>query len=112
MNKVSLPKLNFESYDFRLRERGDQLEIFDPVRKKFLLLTPEEWVRQHVVAHLNDKIEIPHHLMEVEKEFKLNELSKRADILIRGRDGNPLFLVECKRPEEPSMKIPACKSLF
>jgi len=69
------------------------------VRKKYVVLTPEEWVRQHLIYYLNKDKGYPLGLMKVEKEFKYNKLSKRADIIVCDRNGAPLLMAECKSPE-------------
>lgn len=102
MSKLSpsgLPKLNFPAYEFRIREENGALKIFDPVRKKYVALTPEEWVRQHLIHYLNKDKNYPLGLMKVEKEFKYNKLSKRADIVVCERNGAPLLMAECKSPD-------------
>ncbi len=90
--------LNFPSYSFRLREH----EIYDPARKKFVALTPEEWVRQHVIRFLAEEKEFPLSLMAVEAGVELNGLKKRVDILVYDKTGKPILIVECKAP---SIKI-------
>lgn len=77
-------------------EEDGQHKIFDPVRKKFVVLTPEEWVRQHVIAYLHASKGYPFSLLMVEKEFTYNKLSKRADIVACSNTGTPILLVECK----------------
>ncbi len=91
-----LPQLNFPDYQFSLRKQGDRYEILDPVRKKWLVLTPEEWVRQHWVSHLINRYKFPASLLAVEKSFNLNGLKKRFD-LMAGHP--PKVLIECKAPE-------------
>ena len=90
--------LIFPAYDFRIRPLGDKQEIFDIVRKRFVALTPEEWVRQHVLHFLSAEKYVPLSLMAVEKSLKINTLIKRADIVIHERSGRALMLVECKAP--------------
>jgi hypothetical protein len=98
MTTVNLPVLNFPHYEFRIAEENGQLKIFDPVRKKFVALTPEEWVRQHVIQYLYQQKGYPLGLMMVEKEFNLNGLSKRADVVVCNTSGTPILMVECKSP--------------
>ncbi len=90
------PKLNFQEFTFRLRKSELRDEIFDPVRKKFVALTPEEWVRQHVIAFLIEQKHIPVSRIGVEKALKVNSLLKRFDAVVFSRNGNPLLLIECK----------------
>jgi len=96
-NTRDLERLNFPEYGFRLREG----QIFDPARKRFVALTPEEWVRQHVIRYLVEE-GYPLSLMAVEAEINVYALKKRMDILVYGKDGKPLLIVECKAP---SVKI-------
>jgi hypothetical protein len=96
---ISLPKLNFPSiFEPRLKKEGKDLKIYDVVRKKFFVLTPEEWVRQHTVFYLHHDKHFPLSLMMLEKEFKYGTLKKRMDVLIYDKEGQPFFLVECKAP--------------
>jgi hypothetical protein len=89
-------KLNFPSYDYRVRNHGQSKQIFDSIRKKYVALTPEEWVRQHMISYLISEKNYPASLMAVETPLMLNKLRKRADVVAYGRDGKPLVLVECK----------------
>ncbi len=73
--------------------------IFDVVRKKYLLLTPEEWVRQNFIHYLNKEKKYPLGLMGIEKMVKYNSLKSRADIVLYNTDGNPNIIIECKAPE-------------
>lgn len=75
------------------------MRIFDVIRKKFVDLQPEEWVRQHVLHFLINDKNYPKSLINVEKELKVNALKKRYDIVIYNSDGSILLLVECKAPE-------------
>ena len=94
-----MKKLNLPAYEFKLKQEGKKTKIFDALRKKELVLTPEEWVRQHVVKFLIEERNFPKGLIGLEKSLKLNGLTKRADILVYGRNAKPLFMVECKAPE-------------
>ena len=94
-----MKKLNLPAYEFKLKQEGKKTKIFDALRKKELVLTPEEWVRQHVVQFLIEERNFPRGLIALEKGLKLNGLTKRADILVYSKNGNPLFMVECKAPE-------------
>ncbi|MDN3686966.1 type I restriction enzyme HsdR N-terminal domain-containing protein [Cyclobacterium jeungdonense] len=93
-------KLNLPSFDFRIRkEANGKPYIFDPLRRKFLLLTPEEWVRVHLVHYLTTYLNYPRSLISLERGLTYNSLSKRYDVLVRDRTGNAFFLIECKAPE-------------
>lgn len=72
--------------------------IFDPIRKKFVHLTPEEWVRQHVVFFLLSRKRVPHSLINVEKQLVIAGTKKRYDIIVFNTDGSIYCLVECKAP--------------
>jgi len=100
-NPVGYPQLNFPSSEFRMVEEDGLHKIFDPVRKKFVALTPEEWVRQHVIDFLNKGKGYPLSLLMVEKEFTYNKLSKRADVVACSNTGAPILMVECKGFEIP-----------
>lgn len=90
--------LNLPSYPFKIREDGKRLQIFDSFRKKYVVLTPEEWVRQHFLQFLVQEKKYPVSLIGIETGLIYNELIKRADILIYDRSGKPHLLVECKAP--------------
>jgi hypothetical protein len=96
MFPTGLPTLNFPVYEYRIQGESGALKIFDLARKKYVALTPEEWVRQHLINYLNIHKGYPIGLMMVEKEFKYNGLSKRADIVVCDRTGAPLLMAECK----------------
>jgi len=93
-----MQKLNFPCFDFRIRAQGNRQEIYDPVRHKFVVLTPEEWVRQHLIAYLTLVKNYPLSVIGVEKQLILNKQSKRFDLVVFSRNGNPFLLVECKAP--------------
>ena len=92
-------KLNFNPYPFRFKKDEERLLIFCALRKKFLVLTPEEWVRQHVIAYLMADKNYPASLINAEKLLKINGLSKRYDVVVYHPSGKILLLVECKSPE-------------
>ena len=93
------PPLNFPLVKLRLRTEKNQTQVFDVIRKKYVLLTPEEWVRQHVIHFLIEEKQFPDGLMEVEKQITLFNTNKRVDILVRDKNLKPLLLVECKAAE-------------
>lgn len=93
-----MQRLNFPSYPFRLKSNENKTLIFDIVRKKYVVLTPEEWVRQHVIFYLTQEKKYPLSLIAVEKQLKINSMVKRSDIVIFNPDGTPEILVECKAP--------------
>ncbi|MEA1887830.1 MAG: type I restriction enzyme HsdR N-terminal domain-containing protein [Bacteroidota bacterium] len=94
MKELNLPSYSFK---FKLGDDGKTL-IFDEIRKKFVALTPEEWVRQHFINYLVNEKEYPKGLVAVEVMFKMNKLSRRADILVYDKKGEPVLIVECKAP--------------
>ncbi|MET7029050.1 type I restriction enzyme HsdR N-terminal domain-containing protein [Sediminicola luteus] len=91
--------LNFPAYDFRFKNSENKVQIFDVIRKKFVVLQPEEWVRQHVVHHLLSDKNYPKSLINVEKQVKLNSMIKRYDVVVYNSDASIEILVECKAPE-------------
>jgi len=95
MQTLTLPPFNAKIK----QEKGKQY-IFDIIRKKFVVLTPEEWVRQHFI-HFMIAIKYPASLMAVEKLVVVNKLKQRADIVVYNRKGKPALIVECKAPEIP-----------
>ena len=92
-------QLNFSKYQFRFKNSENKVAIFDVIRKKFIVLTPEEWVRQHVVQFLLEEKNYPKSLINVEKVLKFNGLRKRYDVVVYNSDGSIFILVECKAPE-------------
>ena len=97
-----MQELNFPSYAFKLKSSENKTLIFDIVRKKYVILTPEEWVRQHVVHFLLKEKNYPISLIAVEKQLKINARVKRTDIVVYNKLGTPEVLIECKAP---SVKI-------
>ncbi len=93
-----MQRLNLPDHGVKLRHDADGDRVWDPLRKKWLVCTPEEWVRQHVLNHLVHDLGCPASLTSQEHTISLNGLTKRADIVVHGRDGKPLLLVECKAP--------------
>ncbi|WP_103068008.1 type I restriction enzyme HsdR N-terminal domain-containing protein [Aquimarina sediminis] len=91
-----MQKLNFPEYHFRFKNSENKVSIFDRIRKKFIILTPEEWVRQHTLNYLIEEKKYPESLINVEKLIKLNDLNKRYDIIIFNPDGSIFLIVECK----------------
>jgi hypothetical protein len=94
-----LKQLNLPEYSFNIRGKEGDQKILDILRRKFVKLTPEEWVRQNFIRYLNDTGKYPLGLMGVEMEFGHNKLKKRTDILVHNRMGEPVMIVECKAPD-------------
>jgi hypothetical protein len=93
-----MQELNFPSYAFKLKSSENKTLIFDIVRKKYVILTPEEWVRQHVIHFLLKEKNYPISLIAVEKQLKINTRIKRTDIVVYNKQGTPELLIECKAP--------------
>ncbi|MEZ4856219.1 MAG: type I restriction enzyme HsdR N-terminal domain-containing protein, partial [Gelidibacter sp.] len=91
--------LNFPKFSFRFKNSENKVSIFDVIRKKFIVLQPEEWVRQHCIHYLIEAKGFPKALMNVEKELTINNLRKRYDIVVFNTDGNIHLVVECKAPQ-------------
>lgn len=93
-----MQQLNLPNYNFKLKSTENKTLIFDKIRKKYVVLTPEEWVRQHFVMYLLEDKKYPISLVAIEKQLTLNNLKKRSDILIFNKEGKPEIIVECKSP--------------
>jgi len=93
-----MEQLNFPNYAFTLKNRENKTYIVDLIRKKNLLLTPEEWVRQNCLYFLISELGYPKSLINVEKQIKINGQLKRYDIVVYSSQGDVHILVECKAP--------------
>ena len=102
-----MQELNFTKYAFRFKNSENKVSIFDSIRKKFVILQPEEWVRQHCIQFLIQEKNVPQSLINVEKELIINGLKKRYDIVVYNPDGSIYIVVECK-----SAKIPITQTTF
>lgn len=91
--------LNFPSYNFRIKNSENNTHIFDVIRKKFVVLQPEEWVRQHCIQFLINEKNFPISLINVEKVVEINGLNKRYDIIVFNSDGSIYLIIECKAPK-------------
>ncbi len=89
-------ELAIGEYDFKYKDAGGQRQVFDIVRKKYVQFGPEEMVRQHLIHFLVEDKGISPSLISVEKELKVNELSKRTDIVLYDNEGKPYMIIECK----------------
>jgi hypothetical protein len=94
-----LKELNLPEYSFKIRGKEGEEMILDPLRRRFVKLTPEEWVRQNFIQYLVSEGKYPPGLIGVEMQFGHNRLNKRTDILVHNRTGEPVMIVECKAPE-------------
>ena len=96
---MNMPQLNLPQAVLKTKLVEGTTQVFDAVRKKYLVLTPEEWVRQHFIYYLNSEKKYPLGLMGVEQMVKYNEQSTRADIVLYTNEGKPNMIVECKAPK-------------
>ncbi len=96
MNELNLP-----AYDVKLRGTREKPEILDFLRRRYVALTPEEWVRQHVIHALHSHQGYPLELMQVEGAITLNGMTRRCDIVVYGRAVRPMMIVECKQADVP-----------
>ncbi len=94
-----MKKLNLPDYSFKFKEAGGKTFIFDSFRKKYVFLTPEEWVRQNFLTYLAVEKGYKRSLMVVEASLKYNRLKKRCDALIYNAKGERIMIIECKSPE-------------
>jgi hypothetical protein len=94
-----LKQLNLPDYTFRVTGNEGSQMILDTIRRKYVRLTPEEWVRQNFVKYLVNEGKYPPGLIGIEVMFVLNKLKRRVDILVHNRQGKPIMIVECKEPE-------------
>lgn len=92
-------KLNLPAFDYKIKKADGKVWIFDGIRKKYVVLTPEEWVRQHVVQYMLNQLKYPKSLIKVEASLTYNSLDKRADVVVFDREGKPWMIVECKAPD-------------
>ncbi|MCF6214352.1 MAG: type I restriction enzyme HsdR N-terminal domain-containing protein [Flavobacteriaceae bacterium] len=90
--------LNLPPYKYKLKSSENKTFIFDVIRKKYVVLTPEEWVRQHILHFLINQKGYPKSLISVEKQVVVNNLKKRTDIVVYNTSGLPHIIVECKAP--------------
>ncbi len=93
-----MQELNFPAYSFKINTLGAKPQIFDTVRKKWVALTPEEWVRQHVLQYLFTEKGYPLSLTAVEAAIDLHGMRRRCDVICHTSEGKPLLVVECKAP--------------
>jgi len=98
MNEFIPEHLNFPDFAFRVREDGQSKQIFDSIRKRFVALTPEEWVRQNLIRFMTDVYKYPEALIAIEKMVKVNGLTQRADVVVYDKTAKPWLIAECKAP--------------
>lgn len=93
--------LNLPPYPFKITQKDNLHFIFDEIRKKHLVLTPEEWVRQHFIRYLIKEKDFPSALLQIEGGLSLNQTKKRSDILVYDNLGAKIMVIECKAPTVP-----------
>jgi hypothetical protein len=94
-----MQKLNFPVYSFRFKNSENKVSIFDEIRKKFILLTPEEWVRQHLISYLHLHQGYPIEKFAVEKQIEYDGFTRRWDVVVYNAQFEAAILVECKAPQ-------------
>ena len=92
-------KLNLPEFEVSLKKSEGKVWIFDGIRKKYLVLTPEEWVRQHLINYFINHLKYPKSLISIERGLHYNQLQKRSDIVVFDRNGKPWMIIECKSPD-------------
>jgi len=97
--QIKLKPLKLPPCSLRIKEDQGGKLLYDPLRRKYVAFTPEEWVRQHFVNYLTGYLGYPPGLIRVEAYFRLHSMPRRADILIHDRAGEPVMIVECKAPQ-------------
>lgn len=95
-----MQKLNLPSFEYKVKKDEGKIWIFDIIRKKFVILTSEEWVRQHFLNYLITEMNYPKSLLKIESGLMYNTLQKRSDIQVYNRDGKPWMIIECKAPDQ------------
>ena len=93
-------ELKLPPFEYKLKKEDDKVLIFDVIRKKYVVLTPEEWVRQHFVHYMTGMLGYPKALIRIERGLSYNTLLKRSDIVLYNRQGTPWLIVECKSPDQ------------
>lgn len=91
--------LNLPSFRINVKKKGDRLQVFDPIRQRYVALTPEEWVRQHFINYLIAEKNYPKNLIANETEINLNSLRRRCDTVIHSNELTPLLIIEYKAPD-------------
>jgi hypothetical protein len=94
-----LKELNLPRYSFKITGKEGSEMILDTIRRKYVKLTPEEWVRQHFIRYLVNEGKYPPGLLGIESYFSLFKVKRRMDILVHNREGKPVMIVECKAPD-------------
>jgi len=95
---AEMVRLNLPEYQFKIKTLEEKTQIFDSVRKKYVALTPEEWVRQNFIQYLISEKNFPASLIAIEMGLKYNQMQRRGDVIVYDRSGLPFLIVECKAP--------------
>lgn len=93
-----MSQLNLPKYNFRIKKQNEKLYIFDTQRKRYVTLTPEEWVRQRFIRFLIEQKGYPAALLAVEKQLEMNGMKKRCDAILYNNDAKPILIIEFKAP--------------
>lgn len=96
---ITLPALNLPEFEWKIRTEAGRHEIYDPNRKKYIALTPEEWVRQNFIKYLTQHRQYPAGFIKIETKVTLQKVWKRCDAVIYDKRLKPLVIVECKAPD-------------
>jgi type I site-specific restriction endonuclease len=96
-----MSQLNLPEYNFRIKKQNEKLFIFDTQRKRYVSLTPEEWVRQHFLRFLIEAKGYPAALLAVEKQLNMNGMKKRCDAILYSNEAKPVLIIELKAPNVP-----------
>lgn len=91
-------QLLFPDFEYKLKQKDGKLYIFDEIAKKYRVLSPEEWVRQHCLNYLTKHLHYPAGMIQIEGNMKINQLNRRTDIRVYLPDGSIFLLIECKAP--------------
>jgi hypothetical protein len=94
-----MKQLNLPTYSLKIKSESNLDYVYDQFRKKYVKLTPEEWVRQNFAHYLVNEKSYPASRMMLEKSLRIHKMSKRCDILVCNDAGNPIVMIECKSPE-------------
>ena len=92
-------KLDLPGFEYQISKAEGKIWIFDIIRKKQVVLTPEEWVRQHIIHFFIHHLKYPRSLIKIESGLTYNQLQKRSDVIVYDREGKPWLLLECKAPD-------------
>ena len=93
-----MQQINFPKYHFKIKTGEQNKYIFDKIRKKYVALTPEEWVRQHIVEYLTGELRYPAGLIAIEMQIEYNNLQRRCDAVVYNKKKEPRLIIECKAP--------------